>query len=97
MEENGLQNLINNVESIGLIINILHHNGLGAMAWWKISLNFKTWFNIFFATFDHAQTWDEHLFKILFGYRCGVQSNIKFSPHMILTSHTPNFALDCKL
>jgi hypothetical protein len=33
MEENGLQNLINNVESIGLIINILHHNGLGAMAW----------------------------------------------------------------
>jgi len=52
---------------------------------------------IIFATFDHAQTWDEHLPTILFGYRCGIRLNTKFSPNMILISHIPDFALDCKL
>ncbi len=33
--------------------------------------------------------WDEHLAKVLFGYRCGVQSSTKFSPFMVLTSRTP--------
>jgi hypothetical protein len=29
--------------------------------------------------------WDEHLAKVLFGYRCGVQASTKISPFMILT------------
>jgi len=40
---------------------------------------------ILFATTKHAQDWDEHLPHILFGCRCGVHANIRFSPHMILT------------
>jgi hypothetical protein len=28
---------------------------------------------------------------------CGVQLSTKFSPHLILIGHTPDFALDCKL
>jgi hypothetical protein len=33
--------------------------------------------------------WDEHLAKVLFGYRCGIQASTKFSPFMILTGRTP--------
>jgi hypothetical protein len=33
--------------------------------------------------------WDEHLAKVLFGYKCGVQASTKFSPFMILTSRSP--------
>jgi len=29
--------------------------------------------------------WDQQLAKILFGYRCGIQSSTKFSPFMVLT------------
>jgi hypothetical protein len=36
----------------------------------------------------HAQDWDGHLPHILFGYRCFVQANTKFSPHMIMTTWT---------
>jgi hypothetical protein len=84
MEEIGLQNLINYVKIIRLIINILVKT-------------LKHGLTIIYATSNHAQTWDEHLPLIMFGYRCGVQLNIKFSPHMILINHTPNFALDYKL
>jgi len=38
--------------------------------------------------------WDEHLAKILFGYRCGIQSSTKFSHFMILTSRTPRLRAD---
>jgi predicted ester cyclase len=31
---------------------------------------------------------------ILFGYRCGVQVNTKFSLHMLLTNHTPRLKVD---
>jgi transposase InsO family protein len=34
---------------------------------------------------DTVACWDEHLAKVLFGYRCGIQSSTKFSPYMILT------------
>jgi hypothetical protein len=40
---------------------------------------------VLFATIKHAQDWDEHLPHILFGCRCGVQANTRFSPDMILT------------
>jgi hypothetical protein len=33
---------------------------------------------------DNANCWDEQLAKVMFGYRCGIQSSTKFSPFMIL-------------
>jgi hypothetical protein len=38
--------------------------------------------------------WDEQLAKVLFGYRCGIQSSTKFSPFMILTGRTPRLRAD---
>jgi hypothetical protein len=38
--------------------------------------------------------WDEQLAKVLFGYRCGIQSSTKFSPFMILTDRTPRLRAD---
>jgi hypothetical protein len=38
--------------------------------------------------------WDEHLAKVLFGYRCGVQASTKFSPYMILTGRSPRLGAD---
>ncbi len=38
--------------------------------------------------------WDDHLAKILFGYRCGVQTSTRFSPFMILTGRTPRLRAD---
>jgi len=38
---------------------------------------------------SNVDCWDEHLAKILFGYRCGIQASTRFSPFMILTGHTP--------
>jgi hypothetical protein len=37
----------------------------------------------------NVNCWDEHLAKVLFGYRCGVQASTKFSPFMILTGRSP--------
>jgi hypothetical protein len=41
------------------------------------------------ATPTNMDCWDEQLAKVLFGYRCGIQTSTKFSPFMILTSCTP--------
>jgi hypothetical protein len=38
--------------------------------------------------------WDQQLAKVLFGYRCGVQLNTKFSPFMVLTGRTPRLRVD---
>ncbi len=38
---------------------------------------------------ENVDCWDEHLAKIMFGYRCGIQTSTKFSPFMILTGRTP--------
>jgi len=38
---------------------------------------------------ENVECWDEHLAKVMFGYRCGIQANTKFSPFMILTGRTP--------
>jgi len=46
------------------------------------------------ATPGNVDCWDEHLAKILFGYRCGIQVSTKFSPFMILTGHTPRLRVD---
>jgi len=42
----------------------------------------------------NVDCWDEHLAKILFGYRCGIQANTKFSPFMILTGRSPRLRAD---
>jgi hypothetical protein len=49
------------------------------------------------ATPANVDCWDEHLANILFGYRCGIEANTKFSPFMILTSHTPCLRADNSL
>jgi len=46
------------------------------------------------ATSRNVDCWDEQLAKILFGYRCGIQANTKFSPFMILTGRTPRLRAD---
>jgi hypothetical protein len=46
------------------------------------------------ATLENVDCWDEHLAKVLLGYRCGVQASTKFSPFMILTGHTPRLRAD---
>jgi hypothetical protein len=46
------------------------------------------------ANHANANCWDEHLAKVLFGYRCGVQASTKFSPFMILTGRSPRLRAD---
>jgi len=46
------------------------------------------------ATPENANCWDEQLAKVMFGYRCGIQSSTKFSPFMILTRRTPRLRAD---
>jgi hypothetical protein len=43
---------------------------------------------------NNANCWDEQLAKVMFGYRCEIQSSTKFSPFMILTGHTPRLRAD---
>jgi hypothetical protein len=42
----------------------------------------------------NVDCWDEHLAKILFGYRCGIQASTKFFPFMILTGRSPRLRAD---
>jgi len=46
------------------------------------------------ATPGNMDCWDDHLAKILFGYRCGIQASTRFSPFMILTGRTPHLKVD---
>jgi len=46
------------------------------------------------ATPNNANCWDEQLAKVMFGYRCGIQSSTRFSPFMILTGRTPCLRAD---
>ncbi len=43
---------------------------------------------------ENIDCWDEQLAKVMFGYRCEIQASTKFSPFMILTSHTPRLKID---
>ncbi len=45
----------------------------------------KHGFTILSTNPEHTHDWDKHLPRILFGYRCGVQLNTKFSLYMLLT------------
>jgi len=46
------------------------------------------------ATPANMDCWDQQLAKVLFGYRCGIQTSTKFSPFMILTSRTSRLRAD---
>jgi hypothetical protein len=43
---------------------------------------------------DNANCWDEQLARVMFGYRCGIESSTKLSPFMILTGRTPRLRVD---
>jgi hypothetical protein len=47
-----------------------------------------------FATPENANCWDEQLAKVMFGYKCKIQTSIKFSPFMILIRCTPRLRAD---
>jgi hypothetical protein len=42
----------------------------------------------------NVDCWDEHLAKVLFGYRCGIQASTKLSPFMILTGRSSRLRAD---
>jgi hypothetical protein len=42
----------------------------------------------------NIQDWDLLLPKILFGYQCGIQANMKYSPFMVLIGHMPRLTID---
>jgi hypothetical protein len=46
------------------------------------------------ATPENANSWDEQLVKVMFGYRCGIQASTKFSPFMILIGRTSHLRAD---
>ncbi len=46
------------------------------------------------ATLGNMDCWDNHLAKIMFGYRCGIQASTRFSPFMILIGRTPHLRAD---
>ncbi len=46
------------------------------------------------ATPANMDCWDQQLAKVLFGYRCGIQTSTKFSPFMILPGRTPRLRAD---
>ncbi len=46
------------------------------------------------ATLGNVDCSDDHLAKIMFGYRCGNQTSTRFSPFMILTGRTPRLRAD---
>ncbi len=46
------------------------------------------------ATPANTDCWDEQLVKVLFGYRCGIQTSTKFSPFTILIGRTPRLRAD---
>jgi len=50
--------------------------------------------NVLVATPANMDCWDQQLAKVLFGYRCGIQTSTKFSPFMILTGRTPRLRAD---
>jgi len=45
----------------------------------------------------NISSWDLLLLHILFGCRCGIQANIKYSPFMVLTRRTPRLTIDNNL
>jgi hypothetical protein len=42
----------------------------------------------------NVDCWDEHLAKVLFGYRCGVHASTKFLPFIVLTGRSPRLRAD---
>jgi hypothetical protein len=49
---------------------------------------------LFVVSSTDLDNWVLQLPWILFGYRCGVQANTKFSPFMVLTWRSPRLTCD---
>jgi hypothetical protein len=49
---------------------------------------------VLFATPENIDCWNEHLAKVMFGYRCVIQASTKFSPFMIMITRTPRLRAD---
>jgi hypothetical protein len=45
----------------------------------------------------NIQSWDVQIPRILFGYHCGIQTNTRYSPYMIMTNMTPRLTIDNRL
>jgi hypothetical protein len=54
----------------------------------------KQGITILSATLENIDYWDEQLAKVMFGYRCGIQTSTEFSPFMIVTGRTPCLRAD---
>lgn len=42
----------------------------------------------------NVNNWDVQLPKVLFGYKCGIQTMTRFFPFMVLTKHIPRLKTD---
>jgi hypothetical protein len=42
----------------------------------------------------NVQSWDLLLHMIFFGYRCGIQTNIKYSRLMVFVGYAPKLTID---
>jgi hypothetical protein len=60
----------------------------------RIIKTIKHGITVLAATPANMDCWDEQLAKVLFGYRCGIQASMKFSPFMILTGRMPRLRVD---
>jgi hypothetical protein len=60
----------------------------------RLMKTLKHGLTVLLATLEHAQDWDTQLPRILFGYRCGIQASMRFSPHMILIRRSPKLKVD---
>jgi hypothetical protein len=42
----------------------------------------------------NVSNWDVQLLRVMFGYKCGIQGSIRFSPFMVLTRRIPRRKAD---
>jgi len=45
----------------------------------------------------NVTNWDVQLPRVLFGYKCGIQTSTRFSPFMVLIKHIPRLKADNQL
>jgi len=69
---------------------VLTENGMAK----RMIKTIKHGVTVLVATPANMDCWDQQLAKVLFGYRCGIQTNTKFSLFMILTGQTPRLRAD---
>jgi hypothetical protein len=76
---------------------LVHCTSIAKVQWdgGKACQDSQTWtYNFVYQPWACTQDLDKHLPMIIFGYRCGVQSNTKFFLHMLLTRRTPHLKVN---